>query len=97
MLIICFSVIVYVLVEHVLVSTWSGRLWNRLVNTGVEAAADGNVVGGVGHLTTLISELLLSSPLGSSIGKPNLRNRKEKDIRCYKVEGGFTFLLPTEY
>lgn len=65
---------------HVLVSTWCGGLRYWLVNTGVEAAADGNVVGGVGHLTPLVSELLLSSPLCSSVGKPNLHFPEEKTL-----------------
>lgn len=64
-----------------LAGTWCGRLGQRLVGGGAEAAADGNVAAGAGYLSTLISQLLLSSPLCSSVGKPNL----QADANAFKL------------
>lgn len=54
--------------------TRGGGLGDGLVHAGTEAAADGDVAGGVG-LAPLVPQLLLSPPLGSSVGEPNLRER----------------------
>lgn len=47
--------------------TRRGGLWDGLVDAGAEAAADGNVAGGVVGLPTLVPQFLLSPPLCSSI------------------------------
>lgn len=47
--------------------TRCGGLWDGLVDAGAEAAADGNVTGGVVGLSALVPQLLLSPPLCSSI------------------------------
>lgn len=49
-----------------------GGLWDGLVHAGAEAAADGDVAGGVAGLPPLVPKLLLSPPLGPSVGKPDL-------------------------
>lgn len=47
--------------------TRCGGLWDGLVDAGAEAAADGNVTGGVVGLPALVPQLLLSPPLCSSV------------------------------
>lgn len=47
--------------------TRCGGLRDGLVDAGAEAAADGNVTGGVIGLSTLVPQLLLSPPLCSSV------------------------------
>lgn len=47
--------------------TGCGGLWDGLVDAGAEAAANGNVTGGVVGLSALVPQLLLSPPLCSSI------------------------------
>ena len=47
-------------------------LWGGLVDAGAEAAADGDVAGGVVGLTTLVSQFFLSPPFRSSVREPYL-------------------------
>lgn len=47
--------------------TRCGGLWDGLVHAGAEAAADGDVAGGVVGLPALVPQLLLSPPLCSSV------------------------------
>lgn len=49
------------------VLTRCGGLRHGLVDAGAEAATDGDVTGGVAGLTTLVPQLLLPSPLRSSV------------------------------
>lgn len=49
------------------VLTWCGGLRHGLVDAGAEAAANGDVTGGIAGLTTLVPELLLPPPLRSSV------------------------------
>lgn len=56
--------------------TRSAGLWDGLVDAGVEAAADGNVAGGVAGLSSLVPQFLFSSPFGSSVWEPHLRARR---------------------
>lgn len=55
--------------------TRRGGLWNRLVDTGAETAADRNVAGGIAGLSSLVPQFLFSSPFGPSIRKPYLEVR----------------------
>lgn len=52
--------------------TRRGGLWNWLIDTGAEAAADRNVTRGVAGLSSLVSQFFFSSPFGPSIRKPYL-------------------------
>lgn len=52
--------------------TRRGGLWNWLVDTGTETAADRNVTRGVAGLSPLVPQFLFSSPFGPSIRKPYL-------------------------
>lgn len=62
-------------------TTCGGGLWQRLVEAAAEAAADGDVVGRVGALTALISQLLLPPPLCSSVGEPNLSHHAGRIVK----------------
>lgn len=52
--------------------TWRCGLRDGLVDAGVEAAADGDVVGGGAGLPPLVPQLLLTPPLRSPVGEPHL-------------------------
>lgn len=52
--------------------TRCGGLWDWLVDTGTEAAADRNVTRSVAGLSSLVPQFLFSSPFGPSIRKPYL-------------------------
>lgn len=50
-------------------------LWDWLVDTGTETTADGDMTRCVAGLSSLIPQLLFSSPFGPSIRKPYLYSR----------------------
>lgn len=55
-----------------LLVTRCGGLWNWLVDTGTETAADRDVTRGVAGLSSLVPQFFFSSPLGPSVRKPHL-------------------------
>lgn len=60
--------------------TRCGGLRDGLVHAGAEAAADGDVAGGVVGLPALVPQLLLSPPLRSSVGEPHLERGRGVSI-----------------
>lgn len=55
--------------------TRRGGLWDRLVDTGAETTADGDVTGCVASLSSLVPQFFFSSPFGPPIRKPYLEIR----------------------
>lgn len=70
--------------------TRSAGLWDALIDAGVEAAADGNVAGGVAGLSSLVPQFLFSPPFGSSVGEPHLRARRRSVTKAFSTN----FLTP---
>lgn len=62
--------------------TRCGGLWDRLVDTGAEATADGDVTGGVAGLSPLVPQFFFPSPFGPPIRKPYLEIRRNRSGLC---------------
>lgn len=71
-----------VLVVFIFQITRCSGLWDWLVDTGTETTADGDMTRCVAGLSSLIPQLLFSSPFGPSIRKPYLGIREKRLALC---------------